>query len=431
VLTGSTSTVDREFATHDVGAIPGTVRARISSASSAGSASAGFAVNYVGPSNALTVSIHPGDPNVSATVYSLTAGGITTLASCPAGRVSRNTWYIIELRDTSSGLTATVFDDTGTTTICLMQVNGSHVTNSTIGVVAVRAGGATLVDWIEAGTPDGGAPPATTYTISGTVSGAAVAGVTVMLSGATSATTTTSGTGTFTFTGHANGSYIVTPSLAGFTFSPASIPVTVSGTNVSGVNFQSASASVSRYCTFPSDNLCQEARGTTIGLDAIGANQASCTASNGISFGVPCATTNYIGQCSMSLSMSGYSFDLLSYFYPPAQLAHVELNCKTDGGTFIPGNAVATSYCAYGSQSYCLEATGYVTSLVASGTDLTGCQGTGGTWAVSCDPSNRLGRCAYVIPGTSVTAIRHWYAPKTLVEIQTDCTARGGTFTPN
>ena len=76
---------------------------------------------------------------------------------------------------------------------------------------------------------------ATTWSISGTISGGS--GATVTLSGAASATTTADASGNYTFTGLANGSYTVTPSKSGFTFSPVSSPVTVNGANSSGVNF--------------------------------------------------------------------------------------------------------------------------------------------------------------------------------------------------
>ena len=78
-------------------------------------------------------------------------------------------------------------------------------------------------------------PPTTTYTISGFVndtSGPAVAGVTITLSGASSGTTISNAGGYYSFSSLANGNYTVTPSLAGYTFSPASRSVTVSGANV-------------------------------------------------------------------------------------------------------------------------------------------------------------------------------------------------------
>src|SRR5207244_11841469 len=64
------------------------------------------------------------------------------------------------------------------------------------------------------------APPSTTYSISGTISpNAGGSGATVTLSGAASATTTTNTSGSYTFTGLVNGTYAVTPSNTGYTFS--------------------------------------------------------------------------------------------------------------------------------------------------------------------------------------------------------------------
>jgi hypothetical protein len=65
---------------------------------------------------------------------------------------------------------------------------------------------------------------AATYTISGVItrSGSGLSGVTVALSGASAATTTTGGTGHYSFASLGRGTYTVTPSLTGYTFSPAS-----------------------------------------------------------------------------------------------------------------------------------------------------------------------------------------------------------------
>jgi hypothetical protein len=81
-------------------------------------------------------------------------------------------------------------------------------------------------------------PPPQTYSISGTISPAAGgAGATVTLSGATSATTTANSSGNYTFNGLSNGTYAVTPSLTGYTFSPNVQSATVNGANVTGLNF--------------------------------------------------------------------------------------------------------------------------------------------------------------------------------------------------
>ena len=75
------------------------------------------------------------------------------------------------------------------------------------------------------------------YSISGTVSGAATQGVTLTLSGTGSSTNTSAADGTFNFAGRSNGSYTVTPSLSGYTFTPSSRNITVSGKNVTGCDF--------------------------------------------------------------------------------------------------------------------------------------------------------------------------------------------------
>jgi fibronectin type 3 domain-containing protein len=59
----------------------------------------------------------------------------------------------------------------------------------------------------------------------------------VTLSGPANATTTANTSGVYTFTGLANGAYTITPTNTGYTFTPVSQVATVSGANVSGVNF--------------------------------------------------------------------------------------------------------------------------------------------------------------------------------------------------
>jgi len=63
----------------------------------------------------------------------------------------------------------------------------------------------------------------------------------VTLSGAASATTTADSTGNYTFTGLANGTYAITPSRSGYTFNPSTQTATVTGANLTGVNFTAQS----------------------------------------------------------------------------------------------------------------------------------------------------------------------------------------------
>ncbi|MGD0168368.1 MAG: carboxypeptidase regulatory-like domain-containing protein, partial [Smithella sp.] len=80
------------------------------------------------------------------------------------------------------------------------------------------------------------------YSISGTatVDGIALQGVTITLSGASSATTATNASGNYTFANLSAGSYTVTPSLAGYTYSPSSPTINITDANQSQ-NFTAAS----------------------------------------------------------------------------------------------------------------------------------------------------------------------------------------------
>jgi hypothetical protein len=80
-------------------------------------------------------------------------------------------------------------------------------------------------------------PPSTSYSISGTISPTGGGGASVSLSGAAAATTTANSSGNYTFTGLANGTYVLTPSHTAYTFSPTSQTATVNSANVTGINF--------------------------------------------------------------------------------------------------------------------------------------------------------------------------------------------------
>jgi formylglycine-generating enzyme required for sulfatase activity len=79
-----------------------------------------------------------------------------------------------------------------------------------------------------------------TYELSGTITksgGVALQGVTITLSGTGSGTTATDASGNYGFTGLANGSYTLTPTLAGNMFSPVSKAVTINGANATSISF--------------------------------------------------------------------------------------------------------------------------------------------------------------------------------------------------
>ena len=113
---------------------------------------------------------------------------------------------------------------------------------------------------------DDGAVVPVTHSISGkvTLDNAGLSGVTMALTGASSATATTDAGGNYTFAGLANGSYIVTPSRTGFTFSPTDNTQTVSGADITGVNFTATAAVLSVVITkIAALDNAQETTGST------------------------------------------------------------------------------------------------------------------------------------------------------------------------
>jgi len=68
------------------------------------------------------------------------------------------------------------------------------------------------------------------------ISGQALAGATITLSGAAAAVTTAGPTGLYSFTGLAAGSYVVTPTKLGIKFTPVSTNVVIVATNIVGIN---------------------------------------------------------------------------------------------------------------------------------------------------------------------------------------------------
>jgi len=89
--------------------------------------------------------------------------------------------------------------------------------------------------WVDVLFYQGSAPPpptTSTYTVSGMVTGTYSATLTMGNS-----TASIDSSGTYSFANVANGTYTITPSSSGYTFSPTSASVTVNGANVSGINF--------------------------------------------------------------------------------------------------------------------------------------------------------------------------------------------------
>ncbi len=145
------------------------------------------------------------------------------------------------------------------------------------------------------------------FNIAGTISPSTGGnGATVTLSGAASTTTTSDSLGSYTIAGLPNGTYLVVPSHAGYTFTPSSQSATVNGANITGVNFTDSPAPVGpTITTQPANQTVTAGQTATFTVTAAGTapltyqwqknavNIAGATSSN---YTTPATTTSDSGS---------------------------------------------------------------------------------------------------------------------------------------
>jgi|SRR5579859_857194 len=123
-----------------------------------------------------------------------------------------------------------------------------------------------------------------TFSISGTISPVTGgSGATVTLSGAAAATTVADASGNYTFSGRVNGTYAITPSHSGFTFNPTSAAATVSGSNVTGINF-TATATNPTFSISGTISPVAGGAGATVALTGPAAATTTANASGNYTF---------------------------------------------------------------------------------------------------------------------------------------------------
>jgi hypothetical protein len=183
------------------------------------------------------------------------------------------------------------------------------------------------------------AVPPTTYSISGTITPAANgSGATVTLNGASSATTAANSAGNYSFTGLANGSYTVTASKTGFTFSPASSPVTVNGANVISVNFTASAVPPITYSISGTITPAANGSGATVTLS--GASSATTTANSAGNYSF---TGLANGSYTVTARKNGFSFSPASLPATVSGSNVTGMNFSTYSGasvTITPGTAI-------------------------------------------------------------------------------------------
>ncbi len=204
------------------------------------------------------------------------------------------------------------------------------------------------------------------FTISGSVSGAIQQGVTITLSGASSGTATTDASGNYSFPGLKNGSYTITPSMTGYTFSPASKAVTINNADVSANDF---TAATSMSPTYGISGIITAGgvgkQGVAVTLSGTNSGTATTDASGNYSF-----TGLVNGAYTITPSLTGYTFN-------PASLA-----VMIDGANVTSENFTATANSA---PTYSISGT-----VTKDGTALPGVTMTlsgAGTGTVSTDSS--------------------------------------------
>lgn len=165
-----------------------------------------------------------------------------------------------------------------------------------------------------------------TYSIGGMIAGSGGAGTTLRLSGAATASTVASATGTYIFSGLPSGSYTVTPSQTGYTYSPTSQSTSVSGASISGINFTSTSSQSLSI----SGNVGPSASGVSIALS--GTSIANTTTDSTGNYSVVGLAN---GTYTLTPSQSGYTFT-------PAS-ATVTLNGASVSGENFTRQQITTS----------------------------------------------------------------------------------------
>jgi hypothetical protein len=288
----------------------------------------------------------------------------------------------------SGGASGTTTADSGGNFTFTGLANGMYtVTPSKTGLTFTPASQTVTVSGANVTAVNFTAQPVPTWSVSGTVSPAASgAGTVLTLSGGASGTTTADSAGNYTFAGLANGTYTVTPSKSGFTFTPASQAVTVSGGNVPAVNFTvqpvptwSVSGTVSPAASGAGTvlTLSGAASGTTT-ADSAG-NFTFTGLANGTYTVTPSKTGFIFTPTSRSVTVSGANVSAVNFTIqtPPSGLA-IDVNVSFDQSpaqTTVGSPTFSTV--AANELLVAFVATDY---LSGANTTVTGIAGAGLTW---------------------------------------------------
>jgi carboxypeptidase family protein len=211
------------------------------------------------------------------------------------------------------------------------------------------------------------APGTSTFAISGSIT-PPTSGAMVTLSGSASATATANSTGAYSFTGLGAGSYAVTPSNSGFTFSPTTQAATITTANVSGLNFAATAQTGATANISGSITPTAGGSGATVLLSGPTAATTTANASGSYTFtGLPngtyTVTPNEVGfaftPVSQNVTLAGVNQTGLNFVATPSTAHSAVL-------TWTPSTSTVSGYNVYRSV---VSGSGYAklnSALVAS-----------------------------------------------------------------
>jgi hypothetical protein len=223
-----------------------------------------------------------------------------------------------------------------------------------------------------------------TWTISGTISPTSLgSGATVTLSGAASATTTADGSGNYSFAALLNGGYTVTPSKTGLTFSPANLPETVSGANITGANFTVQTYSISGTITGGAGATVTLSGSASAATTADGSGNYSFTGLvNGTYTITPSLSGFAITPTSLGETVSGANITGVNFTAQAVQGSSLAIDAKVSKDGTAASTTVATPAFSTTASNELLLA--FVSTDFISGTNttVTGISGAGLTWVL-------------------------------------------------
>ncbi len=227
------------------------------------------------------------------------------------------------------------------------------------------------------------------YSITGTIGGPGGAGATVSLTGASTATTTADASGNYSFSGLANGGYSITPSNAGYQFTPATQAVTVSGTDAT-VNFTSAPQTHSLSGTITGTG----GAGATVSLTGTSNATTTADASGNYSFTglqdgsytvTPTNTGFNFSPPSLTITLSGADVPAVDFSALPTVSSIAVSPASVQGGGSATGTVTLTAPAPAGGAVVTLSSSNAAAAQVPA-TVTVAANTTSTTFAVSTSP---------------------------------------------